>query len=264
MRSSILAMGLVLMAITPVHGAEPVRLHAAGSLRDALSEVAAAYTRQTGIAVTSVFGPSGTLKDRIAAGEPAQVFASANMEHPQALAAMGKAEPAARFARNRLCALARPEVEVTTATLLDALLDPARKLGTSTPKADPSGDYAWEVFRKADALRPGSRANLEAKALRLTGGSMSFQAPPGRSAYGMLLAEHKADIILAYCTSAGGAAKELPGLKVVALPEALAVGADYGLTILRGSPPEAHAFARFILSPAGQAILVKYGFAGAE
>jgi ABC-type molybdate transport system substrate-binding protein len=28
--------------------------------------------------------------------------------------------------------------------------------GTSTPKADPSGDYAWERFRKADAIKEGS------------------------------------------------------------------------------------------------------------
>jgi ABC-type molybdate transport system substrate-binding protein len=32
------------------------------------------------------FGASGLLKDRIQAGERADVFASANMEHPQALA----------------------------------------------------------------------------------------------------------------------------------------------------------------------------------
>jgi ABC-type molybdate transport system substrate-binding protein len=39
----------------------------------------------------------------------------------------------------------------------------AVKLGTSTPLADPSGDYAWEVFRKADALRPGAFSKLEQK-----------------------------------------------------------------------------------------------------
>ena len=44
------------------------------------------------------------------------------------------------------------------------------KLGTSTPKADPSGDYAFEVFRKAEAIKPGAQAALEKKALQLTGG----------------------------------------------------------------------------------------------
>ena len=40
------------------------------------------------------------------------------------------------------------------------ILDPGVKLGTPTPRADPSGDYAFEVFRKADAIRPGARLNL--------------------------------------------------------------------------------------------------------
>ena len=48
------------------------------------------------------------------------------------------------------------------------MLDPAVKLGTSTPKADPSGDYAFEVFAKAEKLKPGANAALEKKALQLT------------------------------------------------------------------------------------------------
>ena len=51
------------------------------------------------------------------------------------------------------------------------------KLGTSTPRADPSGDYAWEVFRKADAIRPGAFATLSHKALQLTGAPSSVTAP---------------------------------------------------------------------------------------
>jgi molybdate transport system substrate-binding protein len=92
------------------------------------------------------------------------------MEHPQALAEAGKAGPMVLFARNRLCALARPELAVTADTLLDRMLDPDVTLGTSTPRADPAGDYAWDVFRRAEALRPGSQARLEAKARQLVGG----------------------------------------------------------------------------------------------
>ena len=42
---------------------------------------------------------------------------------------------------------------------------------------------------------------------------------------------------------------------------ALAVGADYGLTVIKGAPAAAEQFSRFILSPAGQNILIGYGFA---
>jgi len=243
-----------------LNAAEPVQLYAAGSLRSALTEVATAFETQTGIKVRAKFGPSGTLKDEIAAGARADVFASANMEHPQALASARKSGPVVLFARNRLCALARPGVAIETATLLDRMLDPAVKLGTSMPRADPSGDYAWEVFRKADKLRPGAFALLERKALKLVGGPDAPTAPPGRTVYGMLIAEGKADLFLTYCTNAMEAKKDVGGAQIVTLPDELAVGADYGLTVIADAPSDAYRFAMSILSADGQQILARYGF----
>jgi molybdenum ABC transporter molybdate-binding protein len=164
---------LVLAAImtVPAIAAEPVLLYSAGSLRSALNEAAAAFEAAHGQRVQAKYGASGLLKDEIAGGAPASVFASANMEHPQALANAKKSGPVVLFARNRLCALVRPGLAVESATLLDRMLHAGVKLGTSTPRADPSGDYAWEVFRKADKLRPGAFATLETKALQLTGGA---------------------------------------------------------------------------------------------
>src|SRR5262249_11529399 len=69
---------------------EPVLLHAAGSLRTALTEVTKAFEAASGQNVQAKYGPSGTLKNEIAGGAHAEVFASANMEHPQALATAGK------------------------------------------------------------------------------------------------------------------------------------------------------------------------------
>jgi molybdate transport system substrate-binding protein len=244
----------------PATAAEPVQLYAAGSLRSALTEAATAFEAATSIKVQAKFGPSGTLKDEIAGGARADVFASANMEHPQALASARKSGPVVLFARNRLCALARPGVAVDTATLLDHMLDPAVKLGTSTPRADPSGDYAWEVFRKAETLRPGAFPALERKALKLVGGPDAPTAPAGRTVYGMLIAEGKADLFLTYCTNAMEAKKDVAGAQIVALPEELAVGADYGLTVIANAPSDAYRFAMSILSADGQRILAKHGF----
>jgi ABC-type molybdate transport system substrate-binding protein len=249
------------MTTAPAQASEPVLLHAAGSLRGALNEASNAFEAATGLKVQAKYGPSGLLKDEIAGGAKVEVFASANMTHPQALTSAKRSGPVVLFARNRLCALVKPGLAVTSATLLDMLLDPAIKLGTSTPKADPSGDYAWEVFRKAEAIKPGNFAALEKKALTLTGGPNSPPPPPGRSAYGTVVAEGKADIFLTYCTNALTAQKENPGQQVVALPEALAVGADYGLTVMADSSANGYKLAMFILSPEGQAILAKHGFA---
>jgi ABC-type molybdate transport system substrate-binding protein len=240
--------------------AETVLLHAAGSLRGALTDVSAAFESQTGNKVQAKYGASGLLKDEIAGGAKAGVFASANMDHPQALAKAGKSGPVVLFARNKLCALVRPGLTVTPATLLERMLDPAIKLGASTPRADPSGDYAFEVFSKAEAFKPGAKAMLEGKALQLTGGPTSAAAPAGRSVYGWNVAEGRADIFLAYCTATVTALRENPSQQQISLPDDLAVGADYGLTVLNDAPPAAYALAMFILS-GGQRILANHGFA---
>jgi molybdate transport system substrate-binding protein len=252
---------LVVAVMTNAAAAETVHLFAAGSLKGALTDIAKAYGTSTGNKVEAKFGPSGLLKSEISAGAKADVFASANMEHPRALHDKKKGGPVVRFARNTLCALVRPGLNVDTYSLLERMLDTKVKLGTSTPKADPSGDYAFEVFRRAETITPGAQAVLEQKALQLTGTTGSATPPPGRIVYGWHVAEGHADIFLTYCTNALLARKENPDQQVVTLPDELAVGADYGLTIIVGAPAAAQHFADTIVSPAGQNILADYGFA---
>jgi ABC-type molybdate transport system substrate-binding protein len=253
------------LAMTMSHAnaqaADPVLLHAAGSLRAALTDVSKAFEAAGGTPVRAKYGPSGLLKDEIAIGAKAEVFASANMEHPQALAAAGRSGPVVLFARNRLCGLVRPGLAVEPATLIELMLDPGVKLGTSTPRADPSGDYAFEAFRKADTVRPGARAISEGKALQLTGGAASAAPPAGRSPYGWHVAEGRADVFLAYCTAARAAVSDHSEQRIVALPDALAVGADYWLTVMLDASPAAYRFAMFVLSPDGQRLLAGHGFA---
>ena len=141
------------------------------------------------------------------------------------------------------------------------MLDPQIKLGTSTPKADPLGDYTWAMFGKADSIRPGSRATLEAKAQKLIGGPPITAAPPaGVDVFAWHLQQGHADIFIEYCSAGGDFKKDLPGATVVDLPPQLATGADYGLTLLPTKNANAADFAFFILSPEGQTILSHNGF----
>lgn len=239
-------------------------VYAAGSLRAPLTEAARAFEGEPGGGrLQLVFGASGLLRDRIAQGEPAQMFASANMEHPQALASRGGWLPVRAFTRNALCALAPARLPLTPETLVATLLDPAIKVGTSTPRADPSGDYAFEMFARIGArpdAPPDARARLEAKALQLTGGPASPPPPPGRNVYGVLVAQGEADVFITYCTNAAIAVAEQSHLRWVVVPDDINVGADYGLVVRSEAPAGVHAFAAFVLSPAGQAILAKHGF----
>jgi ABC-type molybdate transport system substrate-binding protein len=242
---------------------QSVNLYAAGSLKAALTEVVGAFEKASGATarVEATFGPSGLLRERIEAGAPAHVFASADTGHPRRLADQGRAAcPPTVFARNRLCALARAGLAVTTERLLEVMLDPNVRVGASTPKADPSGDYAFALFAKAEGFRPGARAALESKALRLTGGPASEKAPADRNPYAWVIETGKADLFLTYRTNAMLARMELPALQIVELPADLSVAADYGMVVLKNAPAPATEFARFVLGEAGQAILARHGF----
>ena len=252
-------------AATPAQPAaavgDPVQVYAAGSLRDALTEIARDHGARTGRKVVLTFAASGLLRERIEQGAPAQVFASADTKHPQRLANQGQWQAPVIFTRNTLCALAQSAVAVTPDTLLSTILQPQVRLGISTPKADPAGDYAWALFQKAEALQPGATARLETKALQLTGGANSAQAPAGRNTYAWVMEQNRADVFLTYCTNAVAARAEVPSLQVVAVPEALQVGAAYGLTVRAGAPAQAQAFAQAVLQPPAQAVFRRLGFA---
>ena len=252
-------------ATTPAQPAvavgDPVQVYAAGSLRDALTEIARDHEARMGQKVVLTFAASGLLRERIEQGAPAQVFASADTKHPQRLANQGQWQAPVIVTRNTLCALAQSAVAVTPDTLLSTMLQPQVQLGISTPKADPAGDYAWALFQKADALQAGATARLETKALQLTGGAQSAQAPAGRNTYAWVMEQNRADVFLTYCTNAVAARAEVPSLQVVAVPEALQVGAAYGLTVRAGAPAQAQAFAQAVLQPPAQAVFRRLGFA---
>lgn len=157
--------GLVAM-IGPVR-ADQLHVLAAGSLSEVIGEIGRRYQAQSGIEVRADFGPSGVLRERIEKGEKADLFASADMGHPLKLAAEGRAMRVDMFTRNALCAFAT--VSLTSVNFLDRLLDPAVKLGTSMPKADPAGDYTWLMFHRADGVHPGAFAILDQKAQKIFG-----------------------------------------------------------------------------------------------
>ena len=242
------------------HAQDAVAVYAAGSLREALTEVAALWQAQGGARIAFTFGASGLLRERIEQGEPAQVFASADTDHPRRLAQAGGWQVPVVFTRNALCALAAPQVDASPQTLLATILRPDVRLGTSTPRADPSGDYAWAMFRRAEAVRPGAQAALEAKALQLTGSSNSPSPPAGRGTYAWIMDTGQADVFLTYCTNAVASQREVPRLKIVRLPPELQVGAAYGLTVREGAPAAARDFAAFVLSPPAQAVFARLGF----
>jgi molybdate transport system substrate-binding protein len=236
----------------------PLKVFAAGSLTGAMTAVIKLYQEKTGVQVQAEFGPAGLLHERIEGGARPDIFASANMAHPQALADKGLATIPMVMARNRICARALPSFGLTTANLFDRLLDPKMVgIGTSTPKADPGGDYAWMVFARAEQARPGAGKILEVKARQLVGGKHNPPVPPGQDAMAYFFEQHTIDISLGYCSSRNITPD--PNFTTVELPPELAVNADYGLSVL-GHREAALRLALFVMSPEAQHLIGLYGF----
>jgi ABC-type molybdate transport system substrate-binding protein len=239
--------------------AQTLRVIAAGSLSGAFTELLHRFPAGADGIAAPEFGPSGLMRQKIEAGTPADLLASADMEQARRLAAGHPERMVVLFTRNRLCALAREKVGITSDTMLDRLLDPAVRLATSTPGADPGGDYAWAMFARAEAVHQGARAALEAKALKLVGGPNTPLLVPGRSAVeGVFLAD-RADVMLGYCSGSAPVMRGVPNLVSVALPPALTVGAAYGMVVL-DPKPVALRFALFVMSETGQGVLRARGF----
>jgi ABC-type molybdate transport system substrate-binding protein len=164
------------------------------------------------------------------------------------------------FARNSLCALGRRNLGLTQDNLLDRLLDPAVRIATSTPGSDPLGTYSWEVFARADALKPGARTTLEAKAKKLVGGGEKTPPlVPGKGAVEGIFLSDQADVMLIYCSAVAALQSEIPSLTSIKLPATLAVEPADGMVIL-DSKPVALRFVVFVMSEEGQATLRSYGF----
>ena len=253
-------LAVLLIALSSSASAADIRVMAAGSLKDAFTAVFADYTKQYGSGFSPVWGPSGVLRERLQKGEAFDVFASANLPHAQALTDAGVSGPSVMFARNALCIVTDAGSPLDTGNLVDTLLKPDVGIGTSTPVADPAGDYTWEMFRKVDATRPGAFDTLSKKAQQLVGGPSTPAAVNGRSPLLVALDDHKINLFVTYCSGAQQIARDSAKYKSVALPPELSVGPEYGLTVSRKAIADAADFAMYLLSPPAQATLKSFGF----
>ncbi len=262
--SVLVAMAAYAQSAQTTHGiGSTLHVYAAGSLRGPLTHIASLFEQQGMGQVKLVFGASGLLREKIANGEPADVFASANMEHPQSLSAGGAFGPTRMFVQNALCLLSSPHRPIRSDEVVATLLDPSIRIGISTPIADPSGDYAFAMFDNMERTGlgdVGSAAALKARALQLTGGPQSPPPPAGRSVYAELMAKQAADVFITYCTNAISARNERPELRITDIPSTINVVANYGMTVRIPASDHARRWEQFVASSQTSTVFVQYGF----
>ena len=243
---------LLLCAVTaalstamPAQAAE-ITVSAAASLTNAFRELAQAFAAaHPGERVLLNFAASDPLVQQIAKGAPVDLFASADQD------AMDKAErlkllaPGTRrdFATNTVVLVVPAASNVKVAGLADLNVPGVQRLTTGNPASVPIGRYAREALTQA-----GVWTQLE-----------------GRFVYGAsvrqsldYVARGEVDAGFVYATDVMAQKDKVK--VVLAVPTATPV--TYPIAVLAGAPqPQlARRFAAYALSPAGQAILVKYGF----
>jgi ABC-type molybdate transport system substrate-binding protein len=166
-------------------------------------------------------------------GEAFDIFASAALPHAQALTEAGVSGPSVLFTRNALCIVTGVDRQLDSGNLVETLLKPEIRIGTSTPVSDPAGDYTWEMFRKVDARLPGSFETLSKKAQQLFGGTATPAPTGGRPRVLVALDDGQIDLFVYYCSGAREIVRASAKYQSIELPAELSVGPEYGLTVSR-------------------------------
>lgn len=222
----------------------PLLIAGAANLRPALAALAHHFTDSTGYQTTLVFASSGKLTAQIRAGAPYDIFLSADSLYPATLAAADQLQGAARpFARSSLAlwyadtSCCPPLTAAWAATLT--------RIAIANPATAPYGKAAAAYLR-----RHGLEHKLRAKTIvgESVGQVNQFVMT------GVVTAGFTALASVGGDTPPRGTLCPLPQA-----PELVQTAAR-----LRGGqqPAGAAAFMDFLLAPAGQRILQKFGYLG--
>jgi len=225
-----------------------LNVYAASSLTEAFTDFEIAFeTAHPDIDVVVSFGGSQVLRVQIEQGAPADVFASANVEHMQALVDSGLVDESVVFAHNDLVIIVPPDNPAGIEELGD-LVDAQRiVLGTANV---PVGEYAREVLRRA---APSHEEGFEAIVMsRVVSEETNVRLARAKVELG------EADASIVYRTDAGSSDR----VRVVEIPRELNVLADYPIGVVESTERRgvADAFVALVTSPEGRAVLERHGF----
>lgn len=236
----------------PTEAAREDRLvvFAAASLRDGFATLGEEFERShPGVAITFNFAGSQELRTQLEHGAAADVFASADQRHMDALVRAARVTSPTVFARNEPVVVVSSEGARMVRSLAE--LPEATRIVIGTPEV-PIGRYTLEILDRAEAaLGPDFRARVESKVA-------SRELNVRQVLTKVSLGEAEAGVV--YRTDALSAQGSIT---IVAIPPESNAIADYPIAVVTGAPhPElARAWVDFVLSPAGQRALASAGFA---
>ena len=196
------------------------------------------------------FGASGTVARRIENGLPWDLFCSANAAHPDRLHAAGLASPSKIFATNSLALLmCRDILDTGPDDAVSLLRMPGLRIGMSTPAADPSGDYALQLFDRLAQRAPQGDAELRKRTHIVTGGGEDTPIVHPDGVYVGVVQQDRVDLMLAYRTICLEACSKEPNLTYLTFPPDIEVRARFAAVFNVASPELGAALLHYLVGP---------------
>jgi len=222
-----------------------INVAGASDLAKAFEELGAMWKIKTGVEPVFQFGSSGMLARQIKEGAPVDLFAAANVSYADDVIKSGKCDGATRtmYARGRLVIWTK-DGGVAPPTQLADLVDPRFKaIAIASPDHAPYGQAAKQALE-----RLGIWAQVEGRMKYGEDVRKTLQFAETGNVDVAIVA-----LSLSIVTKGGSA---------VAVPPELHDPIDQALVACGTGPKHdaAKAFAEYVSSPEGRAVMMKYGF----
>ncbi len=243
-RSSLIALALSLVA--GAAAAADLTVSAAASLTNAFKEIGVAYeAAHPETKVQLNFAASGVLLQQMAKGAPVDVFASADQETMNQAEQQQLVKPGARvnFVSNSLVVIVPQDAGNVPKSLADLNAAAVKHVAIGLPASVPVGRYTKAVLEKAQLWTA-----IEAKMI----GAQSVRQALDYVARGEVEAGFVYSTDAAVMPDKVKVAFVVPTDTPVVYPIAPVASAP--------NPAAAQSFVAYVISPAGQAVLAKYGF----
>jgi molybdate transport system substrate-binding protein len=221
---------------------------AAASMKNAVDDISAAFTKATGIKVVSSYAASSALAKQIETGAPADLFASADLEWMDYVAGkkLIKDDSRVNLLGNRLVLIAPKDSKIGNVTIgpgFDlAKLAGDGRIATGDVRAVPVGKYAKAALEKLGAWTAAEPKLAMAENVR---------------AALTLVGRGEAPLGIVYETDA----KVEPNVKIVAhFPEDSHPPITYPVALTANPKPDAAKYIAFMRSSLAKTIFETYGF----
>jgi molybdate transport system substrate-binding protein len=221
---------------------------AAASMKNALDDVNAEYTKKTGIKVVTSYAASSTLMKQIEQGAPADVFVSADLDWMDygSQKKLIKDDTRVQLLGNKIVLIAPKDSKIANVTIGQgfdlAKLAGDGRITTGDVKSVPVGKYAKAALEKLGAWTAAEPKFAMAESVR---------------AALALVARGEAVLGIVYETDA----KVEPGVKIVgAFPQDSHPPIIYPVAATVTAKSDANSYLAFLRTQGAKAVFEKYGF----